>query len=75
MDIIHRDVEGLTADALADAHQKALEVQDRHGGKYHRYWYNKEKVRSSAYAKLLAKKQRRLSTARRTDSWQTKPLR
>ena len=40
---IHRNVEGLTADALADAHQKALEVQDRHGGKYHRYWYNEEK--------------------------------
>jgi hypothetical protein len=65
---IHRNVEGLTADALADAHQKALEVQDRHGGKYHRYWYNKEKVRSSAYAKLLANKRRRLFTARPMDS-------
>ncbi len=43
MDIIHRDVEGLTAEAVADAHQKALEVQDRHGVKYHRYWYNEEK--------------------------------
>jgi Nickel responsive protein SCO4226-like len=39
----HRNLEGLTADAAADAHQKDLEVQDEYGVKYHSYWYNEEK--------------------------------
>jgi hypothetical protein len=39
----HRNVEGLTADAVAEAHEKDLEVQDEHGVKYHRYWYNEDK--------------------------------
>ena len=40
---IHRNVEGLSADAVADAHRKDLEIQDEYGVKYHRYWYNEEK--------------------------------
>jgi uncharacterized protein DUF4242 len=36
----HRNIEGLTADAVADAHQKDLEIQEKHGVQYHRYWYN-----------------------------------
>src|SRR5215218_10467629 len=39
---IHRNVEGLTPEAVAEAHQKDLEVQDEYGVKYHRYWYNDE---------------------------------
>ena len=39
---IHRDVEGLTAEAVAGAHQKGLEVQDKHGVKYIRYWFDEE---------------------------------
>ena len=39
---IHRNVEGLTLEAVAEAHQKDLEVQDEYGVKYHRYWYNNE---------------------------------
>ncbi len=39
---VHRNVEGLSAEAVADAHKKDLEVQDQHGVKYHRYWYNEE---------------------------------
>jgi hypothetical protein len=39
---IHRDVEGLTAEAVAGAHQKDLEVQDKHGAKYTRYWFDEE---------------------------------
>ena len=38
----HKNVEGLTADAVADAHKKDLEIQDEHGVKYHRYWFNEE---------------------------------
>jgi hypothetical protein len=36
----HRHVEGLTADAVADAHRKDEEIQDQYGVKYHRYWFN-----------------------------------
>ena len=39
MDVHHR-VEGLTADAVVGAHQKDLEVQERHGVKYLKYWYD-----------------------------------
>lgn len=39
---VHRDVEGLTTEAVAEAHKKDLEVQDKHGVKYHRYWYNEQ---------------------------------
>jgi hypothetical protein len=38
----HKDVEGLTAEAVAEAHQKDLEIQDEYGVKYNRYWYNEE---------------------------------
>jgi hypothetical protein len=30
----HKGVEGLTA----EAHRKDMEIQDRYGVKYHRYW-------------------------------------
>ena len=40
---VHRNLEGLTAEAVAEVHQKDLEVQDQHGVKYHRYWFNEEK--------------------------------
>ena len=39
---IHRNVEGLTPEAVAEAHQKDVDVQDAYGVKYHRYWYNDE---------------------------------
>jgi hypothetical protein len=38
----HRGVEVLTAEVVADAHKKGLEIQDAHGVKYHRYWFNEE---------------------------------
>ena len=36
----HDHVEGLTADAVAGAHKRDLEVQDKHGVKYLQYWFN-----------------------------------
>ena len=39
---VHRNLEGLTAEGIADAHQKDLEVQDKHGVKCLNYWYNEE---------------------------------
>jgi hypothetical protein len=37
---VHQKVDGLTADAVAGAHQKDLEVQDKHGVNYLRYWFD-----------------------------------
>lgn len=39
---IHNNVEDLTAEALVEAHQRDLEVQQRYGVEYRRYWYNEE---------------------------------
>jgi hypothetical protein len=38
----HRDVSGLTAEALAGAHQRDREVQARHGVNYLKYWFNED---------------------------------
>jgi hypothetical protein len=37
---IHKKVEGLTAAAVIEAHQKDLEVQGKYGVKYLKYWYD-----------------------------------
>ena len=37
---VHHHVEGLTAEAVAGAHQKDLETQDRHGVNYLKYWFD-----------------------------------
>jgi Protein of unknown function (DUF4242) len=37
---VHKKVEGLTAEAVAGAHKRDLEVQDKHGVKYLKYWFN-----------------------------------
>jgi uncharacterized protein DUF4242 len=36
----HDFVPGLTAEAVAGAHARDLEVQDKHGVKYLRYWFD-----------------------------------
>jgi Protein of unknown function (DUF4242) len=38
----HSNVEDLTAEAVAGAHQRDLEVQDKHGVNYIRYWFNED---------------------------------
>ena len=38
----HHHVEGLTADAVKEAHQADLAIQDQHGVKYLQYWFNEE---------------------------------
>lgn len=37
---IHHKVEGLTGEAVAGAHAKDLEVQEKYGVKYLHYWYD-----------------------------------
>ena len=39
---VHDRVEGLTAEAVAGAHEKDLEVQGKHGVNYHKYWFDTE---------------------------------
>ena len=39
---IHKGVEGLTAEAVAGAHMKDIEVQEKHGVKYLKYWFNED---------------------------------
>jgi hypothetical protein len=37
---IHMHVEGLTEDAVAQAHQADLKTQEKYGVKYLRYWFD-----------------------------------
>jgi hypothetical protein len=36
----HHKVDGLTADAVAGAHKRDLEVQSKHGVNYLKYWFD-----------------------------------
>lgn len=36
----HKNVSGLTAEAVAGAHQRDIEVQGKHGVTYLNYWFN-----------------------------------
>ena len=38
----HKAVDGLTAEALAGAHKRDLEVQQKHGVNYISYWFNEQ---------------------------------
>ncbi len=37
---VHQHVEGLTAEAVAQAHEADLRTQEKYGVKYLRYWFN-----------------------------------
>lgn len=37
---VHNHVEGLTAEAVAGAHARDLEVQGKHGVDYRSYWFD-----------------------------------
>ena len=37
---VHDHIEGLTADAVAKAHQADLNTQEKHNVKYLRYWFD-----------------------------------
>ena len=38
----HKNLEGLTAEAVAEANKKNLEVHNKNGAKALRYWFNEE---------------------------------
>ena len=37
---VHNKIAGLTTDGAAEAHRKDLEVQQKHGVNYLRYWFD-----------------------------------
>ncbi len=37
---IHRHIPGLTTEAVAEAHAKDVETQNKHNVEYLKYWYN-----------------------------------
>lgn len=37
---VHHKIEGLTKEAIQEAHRRDLVVQEKHGVKYLRYWYD-----------------------------------
>jgi hypothetical protein len=37
---VHHWIEGLTREGVQEAHRRDLAVQDKHGVKYVRYWYD-----------------------------------
>jgi hypothetical protein len=37
---IHNEVEGMTAEAMEEAHRKDLAVQAKYGVRYLKYWFN-----------------------------------
>ena len=37
---VHQHIPGLTKEAVANAHAKDLEVQEKYGVKYKKYWYD-----------------------------------
>lgn len=39
---IHKNMDGLTAEAVEGAHEKDLKVQNKYGVKYLRYWFNED---------------------------------
>ena len=42
---IHHKINGLTSDAVAEAHKKDLEVQKKYGVNYLIYWFNEKEGR------------------------------
>ncbi len=38
----HANVEYLTAEAVAGAHERDLEIQEKHGVNYRQYWFNED---------------------------------
>jgi hypothetical protein len=39
---IHHKVDGLTSDAIAEAHKKDLKIQKKFGVNYLKYWFNEK---------------------------------
>jgi len=67
----HKHVEGLTADAVADAHRKDVDIQGEYGVKYHGTGSTKVRARSSASWRAPTKRLPKPFTGRPTGCWLT----
>ena len=63
---IHKKVDGATAKAVAEAHQKDLQVQDQYGVNYKKYWIDGAAGRSLPWSRRPTKKPPSEFTAKRT---------
>lgn len=63
---VHNRVEGLTAEAVAGAHQRDLEVQQKYGVDYRQYWFDEGTGKVSAWSRRRTRKQPQRCTGRRT---------
>jgi hypothetical protein len=61
---IHQHIPGLTKEAVADAHEKDLQVQGKYGVKYLNYWYDEKMVRCFVLLMLRIRKPLLLYTAK-----------
>ena len=52
---VHKNVDGATADAMADAHRKDLQTQDKYGVKYYRYWIDESTGTIFCLVEVLSK--------------------
>jgi hypothetical protein len=41
---VHRNLQGLTAEAAAKAHEADVDIQSGHGVRYLRYWFNEDEA-------------------------------
>src|SRR6266508_1369997 len=69
---VHHKIDGLTGEAVKDAHQKDLQVQHKHGVNYIRYWYDEGTGKVFCLVQAPARRPRRPFTARLTVSWPTR---
>lgn len=53
---IHHKVEGLTTEAVMEAHKRDLEVQEKYGVKYLKYWYDEDTGRVFCLSEAPSKK-------------------
>ena len=68
----HKGVEGLTADAVADAHRKDVEIQKEYGVAYHRYWFNEDTGEVFCLVEARTKRRLKQFTERPTGFWLTR---
>ena len=69
---IHEIKGGVTADDVAKAHAHDVKVEGKYGVHYYKYWVMRKRVKSFAFAKHQALKQRCKSIAKRMAWWPIK---
>ena len=66
---VHDHIEGLTAEAVAKAHQADLNTQGKHNVKYLRYWFDERTGKVFCLIDAPARRRPSRCIARRTALW------